>query len=482
MKKFAVFFAAALAAASLAPLTACHESVTATGYDIDVTYNEEEGTLSGTTAVTYYNSTGTTLTEIKFNLYGNAYWEGALYKPVSETYRTKAYYGGTSYGGMTVNSVDGCTEWSVCGEDENILVVTLKSGLEAGGSTTVTIDYTLALAKVNHRTGICENSVNLGNFYPIVCAFEDGEFVECIYYSDGDPFLSECADYTVTIDMPAGYECASSGSIVTDKTSGDRRICSYQLDNARDFAMVLSDKFTTLTQTVSGVQVTYYYYDDDDPQTKLNAACESLEYFADSFGQYVYPTLAVVQTGFAIGGMEYPALTMIGDTITGDDACLTIVHENAHQWWYAMVGSDQINNAWQDEGLAEYCTALFFEQSSGYSITLTGLVNSATDSYRAYYTVYNQIFGDADTTMSRSLSQFVSEYEYVNIAYNKAMIMFNTLRKSIGDDRFFEGLKNYYESCIYKIAAPEDLFASFVNTGVDLDSFFDSFINGKIVI
>ena len=147
-----------------------------------------------------------------------------------------------------------------------------------------------------------------------------------------------------------------------------------------------------------------------------------------------------------------------------------------------MAGSDQINNAWQDEGLAEYSALCFFEEHPDYGFTRTGLINSATEAYRAYYSVYNQIFGDADTTMGRHLKDFVSDYEYVNIAYNKGLIMFDSLRTSIGDDRFFKGLKSYFESANGKIATPEQLIESFTATGVDIAGFFDSFLEGKIII
>ena len=473
--------AAFVAAAGFAPLSACSEKTEETSYDISVVY-DGDGTLSGTERVTYYNDTGDSLSELKFNLYANAYRQDALYKPVSETHRTKAYYNGTSYGNIDILTVTGGGSWQVCGEDENILSVALNGALAAGNSVTLDIEYKITLAEVEHRTGVCKSSVNLGNFYPVLCAYKDGAFYECIYYSDGDPFLSECADYTVTVDMPEGYTCASSGMAAYDKTANGRRICRYELANARDFALVLSDKFNVISREAEGVTVSYYYYDDDNAEAKLTAAADSLSYFTSCFGAYVYPTLAVVQTGFVIGGMEYPALTMINDDLSSDEAILTIVHENAHQWWYAMVGSNQISDAWQDEGLAEYSTALFFENNSGYPYTLTGLVNSATSAYRAYYTVYNQIFGNADTTMSRSLKDFVSVYEYVNIAYNKSMIMFNYLRQSVGDDKFFGALQSYYDSNIYKIAAPQNLLDCFYSTGVDLESFFDSFLNGKVVI
>ena len=160
--------------------------------------------------------------------------------------------------------------------------------------------------------------------------------------------------------------------------------------------MVLSDKFETLSLTEGGVQINYYYYSDTNPQTSLTVAAESLSYFSKTFGAYAYPTLSVVQTGFCQGGMEYPGLTMISDACDAATALYTIVHENAHQWWYAAVGSDQFNNGWQDEGLAEYSSLMFFENTPEYGLTRTGMLGSATKAYRAFYSVYNQIFGDAD--------------------------------------------------------------------------------------
>ena len=84
--------------------------------------------------------------------------------------------------------------------------------------------------------------------------------------------------------------------------------------------------------------------------------------------------------------------------------------------------------------------------------------------------------------MNRNLSQFSSEYEYSNIAYNKGMIMFDLLRQSIGDDKFVSGLKKYYKSNVYKIASCDDLFGCFISGGNDLEGFFEAFIEGKIVI
>jgi aminopeptidase N len=182
-----------------------------------------------------------------------------------------------------------------------------------------------------------------------------------------------------------------------------------------------------------------------------------------------------------MGGMEYPALTMISDALSTDDIAYTVVHENAHQWWYAMVGSDQVNCSWQDEGLAEYSSLMFFENTPTYGITRTGMLGSATKSYRAFYSVYNQIFGEADTTMNRPLEKFISDYEYANIAYNKGLLMFEALRTAIGDAKFVSSLKSYFNQYKFTIASAEGLIACFVENG-DVEGIFNSFIDGKIII
>jgi aminopeptidase N len=60
--------------------------------------------------------------------------------------------------------------------------------------------------------------------------------------------------------------------------------------------------------------------------------------------------------------------------------------------------------------------------------------------------------------------------------------MFDTLRKSVGDKKFFAGLKRYYKDNRFKIATPEDLIGAFERAGMDVSGFFDSFLNGKAIL
>ena len=471
------------AALPLTALTACKKdgAYSASRYEICATYDENERTLSGVVDFTFRNSTDNEISDLQFNLWGNAFRSGAKYKPVTDALYSKAYYSGTSYGGESVEKVEGCASWEIGGEDENILNVVLNSPVYPEQTAKISITYTLDLAKINHRTGVTADTVNLGNFYPVLCAYSGEGFINAPYYASGDPFVSECADYDVSLTLPQGYTAATSGKELSRAEAGEVVTYRYELKRARDFAAVLSKKFKVLTREVNGCEVKLYYLSDGEPKRQMDAACESLEYYSSTFGGYAYPTLSIVMTPLCVSGMEYPALTMINSGLSETDAVYTIAHENAHQWWYAMVGNDQVNCAWQDEGLAEYSTLCFFETHPAYGYTRTQTLGAAIKAYRAYYSVYNQIFGKADTTMTRSLGAFASDYEYVNIAYNKGLLMFEAVRTAMGDKKFFSACQSYFEANCYKIASPEELISHFAAKH-DVEGLFASYIDGKVII
>lgn len=484
MKKLALCFAASSALIlSVLPLTACNDKKSQekiSKYSINASYDAAEGTLSGSEKFTFYNSTDNEIAALEFNLWGNAYREGATNKPVSEAQKS-AYYEGVSYGKMDVEKVENCKAWEVCGEDMTVLSVTLNAPVYPEQSVTVDVTYSLKLAKVNHRTGITQKTVNLGNFYPVLCAYGGEGFIEAPYYSCGDPFVSDCADYDVSLTLPEGYTAATSGKEVSTSSADGKVTQKFSISRARDFAVVLSNGYKSVKKSVKGCEITAYYCGETAPEKAIDAACDSFGYFSDKFGSYPYPTLTVAFTPLSVSGMEYPALVMVNDSLEEADGVYTSVHEVAHQWWYAVVGNDQVNCAFMDEGLAEYSSLCYFETHPEHGFTRTGLLGGAIKSYRAYYSVYNQIFGKTDTSMERSLKDFAGDYEYINIAYNKSLLMFENIRTSMGDKKFFAALSDYYARNKFKIASKEELISRFTKNH-DVEGLIDGYIEGKVVI
>ncbi len=464
-------------------LPACKEEVKPhTRYEMNAEYVPENSTLTGTVKVVFENQTESELSALEFNLYPNAYRKEALYSPVSKSYESEAYYAGESYGEMVISSVNGCKGWEVLGEDENILYAHLERSLFPGDSVVLDVGFMTKLAAVKHRTGVTQTTVNLGNFFPILCGFQNGGFVECPYYSDGDPFYSDCADYKVRLTLPREYRVATTGERVEESALESKKVHTMSATNVRDFAMVLSAEYDLITAQEGDTLLEYYYYADEEAEETLRAAQEAFAYFEATFGEYPYSTYTLAETSLYFGGMEYPQLSMISDELQGEARVRAVVHETAHQWWGCTVGSDQIENAWQDEGLAEYSALLFFENYEKYGFTRENLVTEALREYRSYYDVYGSVLGRTDTAMTRHLKDYLSEYEYRCISYDKALVMLDTLRKSVGDKKFLEALRKYYQGNKYAVASVGSLVGSFEKTGLDVHGFFDSFLLGKAIL
>lgn len=488
MKKAPVFLALlfSLLILPLHSACSCRAGVThRTTYTIDCVLSDDY-ILTAKQTVDFFNDTENSINELKFNLFGNAFRKGAVYSPISAQYISNAYPNGVNYGEMIVEKVYSSTAdlpFSICGQDENILSVQLPGEVFPDERYTLTIEYTLKLADIIARTGYNKDTINLADFYPILCAYDQANgFYECLYYSCGDPFYSQVADYRVSLTVGSKFVVASAGELVKAKTDGDVQTLDYKLENARSFSMVLSENFECVTDTSTGVRINYYYYNDDKPKDSLDYAVKSMNYFNQTFGEYPYKTYNVVQTKFVQGGMEYPTLVMISDDLESRSFGEVIVHETAHQWWQTTVGNNQIEYGFLDEGLAEYSVVLFYENHPEYSMTRESMVKSAENTYKVFCSVYDKLFGTVDTTMLRSLGEYTSEYEYVNIAYVKSCIMYDYLRLSVGDDLFFKGLKRYYGDCKFKIATPSDLVGAYERVGASANGFFQSFFDGKVII
>lgn len=475
---------AAIAAVMLAaPLGGCSftEKTQPSVYTITAALSGDN-VLTASTVCDYVNNTDVPLKEIWFNLYPNAYREGAKYAPISDKRTVDAYPSGKSYSVMTVSkvSVNGAeTDISISGDDENVLVVPLAKALEPTDKASIAIDYTIKLPKVRHRLGYTDKAVNLANFYPIACVYRDGGFVASPYYSIGDPFYSECANYSVTLTVPKRLEIASTGTVTEKTSSGDNSVYKLAAENVRDFAAVLGEhkKLSGLSGTTI---VNYLYYSDGEPEKALNAAIDAVRIFGEQFGEYPYKEYTVVQTGLLQGGMEYPNLSMISDECTGDGKLDVIVHETAHQWWYGVVGNDEVKYSWLDEALAEYSAMMFYEHANGYKYTFDAKRADALTAYMLYCETYKRN-GLDDTSMTRAINEYADETEYSYMIYVKGALMLDDIRNTVGSISFVSGLKRYYTENKFAIAEPQNLIGAMEKTSKrQLKPLFESWLNGNV--
>lgn len=462
------------------------ESKNLNTYTMELTYNNDH-TFTAKQTLNYKNNEDTSLENLNMHLYPRAFREGANSSVISNLNYSKCYYNGISYGDINITSlkVNGSdSDIVIGGNDEDILIVKFKEDLAPDNSTEIYIEYTFSLPNINHRYGYGEDTINVANFYPIACIYEDGNFNIDSYHYNGDPFYSEMSNYNVTLHIPEGYKVASTGKIVDENTIDGMTTYNINAITVRDFAFTLSDKFNILSDTINKTKVNYYYYKDENPNESLKAGVDAVRTFNEMFGEYPYDTLNIAEANFVHGGMEFPGLVLIsGEVDIQSDYLNVIIHEVAHQWWYGIVGNNQFNYGWLDEGLTEYSTLLFYEKNPEYNVNTKELIKNTTNSFVTFVEIYNKVFDKVDTTMNRKLNEYSNESEYVYIAYVKGMLIFDNIRELIGDEKFMKGLQTYFNDYKYKIATPDGMISSFEKgSNSNLKEVFDSWINGKVQI
>lgn len=454
-------------------------------YNQELYFNEESKTLEGKQIVGFVNYTDNILEYVCLHLYPNAFRQGAKATVVSLANYEKAYPNGKDYGNIEIETVEANGEYlqySIEGTDQNILKVDFGKELYPDETFEFEIGFTVKLANINHRLGYGRNTINLCNYYPILCVYENGEFITDLYNANGDPFYSKIANYDVTITYNKEYTLASTGK-QKNILDGDNKITKISANNVRDFAMVLSNKFQTIIEDYDGIEISYYYYDDASPKSTIKVIKEVLE-MNKTYGRYPYNNLSVAEANFVHGGMEYPNIVLISDDLIDYETYINVVvHELCHQWWYGVVGNNQYAFGFLDEGLTDYNTAKFYDKYPQYGMNSVKIFNNASNGYATFEKVYKDVRQNFSTSMLRKVNEFETENEYVYLTYVKGMLMFATLEDMLGETKVNKCLKNYYQKNKFSEATPEDLVDAFVKTsGKNLYSFFDSWFNGEVVI
>ncbi|MCX5752850.1 MAG: M1 family aminopeptidase [Candidatus Krumholzibacteria bacterium] len=193
--------------------------------------------------------------------------------------------------------------------------------------------------------------------------------------------------------------------------------------------------------------VTHYVYPALQAKALVdfNITTPALAFFSETFG--LYPFIAE-KYGVALcpigGGMEHQTLTSYGSMlVTGDHYYDWIfVHELSHMWFGDMITCKDWTHIWLNEGFASYCEALWFEHLQG-PARLRTYMESEDHPYR-----WNgPVLRDPDVTGW--------EYYFDNVVYDKGSWVLHMLRRVVGDEAFFQILKDYCADPRYRFGAAE---------------------------
>jgi len=140
---------------------------------------------------------------------------------------------------------------------------------------------------------------------------------------------------------------------------------------------------------------------------------------------------------------------------------MVVAHEVAHQWWYAVIGDDEVDDPWLDEAFAVYSSILYFERQQGPRAAEVQLLENCTLPYRL------AAWAGGDRPIATSLLDFSDELTYSAIVYGKGSLFLHRLRELLGEQRFLELLQSYYARFKFGIVRPDDFYAAMVDAASD---------------
>lgn len=377
--------------------------------------------------------------------------------------------------------VDGeATAATRSGEDQTILEVPLKK--KGTAMHQIDMQFELIVPLNDGRLSYNDHAIWLGNWLPILAIKDQGGWRLDPYYPLGDPFYSEIADYHVTVTLPSGYQLASTGleskAVMTEwRPSGGKR---YELDarNVRDFAIVVMDETYREMSTQAGATLvrTWWQEGDDLEQVKRmhEAAVRSLAYYGEEFTPYPYEEYDVVKTGGFFGGMEYPGIVFVEGGFfeeQRDYAAIVVAHETAHQWFYGLVGNDEVREAWVDEGLTDYATMAFMQK-------YYGELGSKYVEMRKKQAMAAAQYTEQGLSVWQPLNLFPTWQSYSDLVYSRAATMLWELREAWGEKAVHEALRRYVGEHRYEQGRGEDLIRVFSDAaGADAGDYFAYWLN-----
>ncbi|MQA29768.1 MAG: hypothetical protein GEU82_08010 [Luteitalea sp.] len=406
--------------------------------------------------------------------------------------------------------------------NQNTILVNLPAMLMQGTELTLTIDYSgrLEPQPADRETLALQR--------PPLPSIEDGTFPRIepsFLYSNRSywypqPTITDYATASIMITIPAAFGCVATGEVSSD---------SPQLQPAKDPEEALKTYLFTaerpvrylafiISRLVRADRWTVVFNNEQTPPPQAEAATVSspaydrldliveanprqnargrevaeravdvVQFYESIIGDSPYPSFTVALIESLTPGGHSPGyfaalnqtLPTSGVTWRNDPAAFHsypeffLAHEVAHQWWGQAVGWRNYHEQWLSEGFAQYFATLYAQHFRGDEVfddVMRQMRKWAIDQtdqgpvYLGYRVGHLRSDGRA----------------FRAIIYNKGAVVLHMMRRLLGDDAFFRGVRRFYAESRFQKVGSEDLRTAMeAEAGRSLERFFERWVYGS---
>jgi aminopeptidase N len=492
----------------------------AVNYDITVNLDPETARLAGTEALIYFNNSPDTLREIYFHLYYNSSSPGS-YMDRQAQERGDYDKGSTpldKIGYMEISLIknDGFPVDNFL-IDNTIMQVPLHSFLLPGDSTYIYLEFSAQIPSEGPRAARRGKHFDVGQWYPKPAVYDKHGWHKEQHLSRGE-FFGEYGNFSVELTLPEDFIVAHCGSLLNEEEIFGERLpvpdsdsiivdalkylkgggltdtLSYvsksdeelqttadtsaiiqkaqelktwkiRAENIHDFAFGADPEFAIDICRYNDTIIKSYYTKSTEKRWRRNAADytrKALKFYSEKYFPWPYTQYSLVSSEVS-GGMEYPDMSMISGKYGAANPYdhgleSTIAHEVGHAWFYGILGSNETEEAFLDEGLTSYATVKYmehyygrFENNFSYEKKWQKLLlpngNQRNDEQSRY--IRNALTRTEDPTDTPA-EKFRDWRSYYIASYFKSSSVYLMLQQVLGEVRFDTFLRALFERWAFK--------------------------------
>ncbi|MBK9335983.1 MAG: M1 family metallopeptidase [Lewinellaceae bacterium] len=497
-------------------------------YTIRAALNDRDHTLDAFIRMEYVNHAPDSLPEIWMHLWPNAYKNRntAFCRQKLREGSTRFYFAPDSTLGFFQNldfRVDGQpVTWHYDPANPDIAVLTLDKPLPPGGRIAIETPFLLKIPASFSRLGHVRTSYQMTQWYPKPAVYDTRGW-HVMPYLDMGEFFSEFGSFDVQITLPDNYVVGATGTLLTDSeqvflqkkeaethaemvrrdkllsaeekaearkapfppSSETTKTLHFTAENVHDFAWFADKRFFVLRDTArlpSGRTVDCWAMFPAEQFDLWRKGAfyvrRAVEFYSRNVGEYPWPHATAVHSALSAGGgMEYPMITVIGDSGNSKSLDEVITHEVGHNWFYGILATNERDHPWLDEGLNSYYEARYMQQYYGSDMMVNFLPRWAFDPVASGSAQENACVllarDGADTPPDTHSDDFWA-VAYGIQAYMKPALCLAWLEQSLGRLHFDQAMQAYFQKWKLRHPYPEDLRDAWREAGVEADWFFEA--------
>lgn len=470
-------------------------------YSIDAELDAEEHMLIVEGEMRYFNNSPDTLDHLIMHLWMNAFsdkqshWAIQQIQMGSRDFHFSNENDRGSYseivfkaGGEMLAVQEYTEDGKACSD---IAIIKLNQELLPKSLIHINFSYKLDIPRAFGRPGFDQGLFRMTQWYPKPAVYDQKGWHPLPYLSLGE-FYSEFGDYDVELTLPLSFSVASTG--VEDDSKSElmlterKRKTHISAEKVHDFAWFASEEYIPYQETVeleskSVIVQLFVKQDFADIDRVFDNAASALKFLSEEILEYPYPQISLVQdSDYADSGMEYPMITILSLDSEARRVDHLIAHELAHQWFYSLLGSNERDQPWIDEGFSNYYDRLYDQEYYGQGSygAVMGMDFPLVTS-RGRDIIDQGIMHLYKCNFIKSIERSnvsTDPFNYVSSNYARMARAYQYLCDYLGNERFNTAIKRLFRLWSNKHPDWQDVQAVFESAaGENLDWFFIDYIH-----